>query len=120
MTEGRKREVRRLLAAVGLPVTRLVRLRVGPITLGGLAPGELATARPRRGPGAPARPSPGGSLWTGPPTGGLGREARSTMTVRAVRGAIKVTEDSPSCVLDATERLRAGACWSATAPQATT
>lgn len=41
MTEGRKREVRRLLAAVGLPVTRLVRIRVGPITLGGLAPGEL-------------------------------------------------------------------------------
>jgi 23S rRNA pseudouridine2605 synthase len=41
MTEGRKREVRRLLAAVGLPVIRLVRLRVGPISLGGLAPGEL-------------------------------------------------------------------------------
>ena len=41
MTEGRKREVRRLLAAVGLPVNRLVRLRVGPIALGGLAPGEL-------------------------------------------------------------------------------
>ena len=41
MTEGRKREVRRLLAAVGLPVTRLVRLRVGPVGLDGLAPGEL-------------------------------------------------------------------------------
>jgi 23S rRNA pseudouridine2605 synthase len=41
MTEGRKREVRRLLAAVGLPVTRLVRLRVGPVTLGSLAPGEV-------------------------------------------------------------------------------
>jgi pseudouridine synthase len=40
MTEGRNREVRRLLAAVGLPVTRLVRLRVGPVTLGGLRPGE--------------------------------------------------------------------------------
>ena len=40
MTEGRKREVRRLLAAVGLPVTRLVRVRVGPIRLGGLPPGE--------------------------------------------------------------------------------
>jgi 23S rRNA pseudouridine2605 synthase len=39
MTEGRKREVRRLLAAVGLPVRRLVRLRIGPIVLGGLAPG---------------------------------------------------------------------------------
>jgi 23S rRNA pseudouridine2605 synthase len=41
MAEGRKREVRRLLAAVGLPVTRLIRLRVGPIRLGGLAPSEV-------------------------------------------------------------------------------
>lgn len=41
MTEGRKREVRRMLAATDLPVTRLVRLRVGPIRLGELAPGEL-------------------------------------------------------------------------------
>jgi len=41
MGEGRKREVRRLLAAVGLPVRRLVRVRVGPIRLGRLGPGEL-------------------------------------------------------------------------------
>jgi len=41
MTEGRKREVRRLLAAVGLPVVRLVRLRVGPVTLGSMPPGAL-------------------------------------------------------------------------------
>lgn len=41
MTEGRKREVRRLLAAVGLPVTRLVRVRVGAVRLGGLPPGEV-------------------------------------------------------------------------------
>ena len=40
MTEGRKREVRRLLDAVGLPVTRLVRVRVGPVRLGYLGPGE--------------------------------------------------------------------------------
>ena len=40
MTEGRKREVRRLLAAVGLPVTRLVRVRIGPVRLGRLRPGE--------------------------------------------------------------------------------
>jgi 23S rRNA pseudouridine2605 synthase len=39
MTEGRKREVRRLLAAVGLPVVRLVRTRVGPVHLGQLAAG---------------------------------------------------------------------------------
>lgn len=40
MTEGRKREVRRLFAAIGLPVTRLVRVRVGAVRLGGLPPGE--------------------------------------------------------------------------------
>ena len=41
LTEGRKREVRRMLAAVELPVVRLVRLRVGPITLGRMRPGEV-------------------------------------------------------------------------------
>lgn len=41
MGEGRKREVRRLLAAVGLPVRRLVRIRVGPLKLGRLPPGEV-------------------------------------------------------------------------------
>lgn len=41
MTEGRKREVRRMLAAVGLPVTKLVRLRIGPITLGRLRAGTV-------------------------------------------------------------------------------
>jgi pseudouridine synthase len=46
MTEGRKREVRRLLEAVGLPVRRLVRVRVGPVRLGRLAPGELRTLTP--------------------------------------------------------------------------
>jgi 23S rRNA pseudouridine2605 synthase len=40
MTEGRKREVRRLLAAVDLPVTRLIRLRVATVKLGQLAPGS--------------------------------------------------------------------------------
>ena len=39
MTEGRKREVRRMLAEVGLPVARLIRVRVGPVTLGTLTPG---------------------------------------------------------------------------------
>jgi len=41
MTEGRKREVRRLLAAVGLPVTRLVRVRIGSVRLGRLRSGEV-------------------------------------------------------------------------------
>ena len=41
MAEGRKREVRRMLAAVGCPVRRLVRVRIGPVKLGGLRPGAL-------------------------------------------------------------------------------
>ena|SRR2546423_570051 len=41
MGEGRKREVRRMLAAVGFPVRRLVRLRVGPIKLGALRAGQV-------------------------------------------------------------------------------
>lgn len=38
--EGRKREVRRLFAAAGYPVRRLVRVGFGPLSLDGLRPGE--------------------------------------------------------------------------------
>jgi 23S rRNA pseudouridine2605 synthase len=38
--EGRKRQIRRMCAAVGHPVQRLVRVRMGPIELGDLAVGE--------------------------------------------------------------------------------
>ncbi|MFN3368220.1 MAG: pseudouridine synthase [Thermus sp.] len=40
LAEGRKREVRRMLKAVGYPVKRLIRLQVGPIRLGHLPPGR--------------------------------------------------------------------------------
>jgi pseudouridine synthase len=45
--EGRKHIVRRMLAAAGHPVSRLVRTQVGPVTLGSLRPGtsrRLSTA----------------------------------------------------------------------------
>ena len=46
MTEGRKREVRRMLKAVGLPVQRLIRVRLATIHLGRLKAGEVRELEP--------------------------------------------------------------------------
>ena len=62
MAEGRKREVRRLFAAVGLEVRDLVRIAVGPLLLGDLPEGEARELRPaelsslRAAAGLPAPP----------------------------------------------------------------
>lgn len=45
--EGRKREVRRLFAEIDAHVERLVRTRIGPLTLAGLREGEWRRLRPR-------------------------------------------------------------------------
>lgn len=46
LTEGRKRQIRRMCEAVGHPVVRLVRVRIGPITDRRLAPGEYRDLAP--------------------------------------------------------------------------
>lgn len=45
LREGRNRQVRRMTAAVGLPTLRLIRFRVGPWDLAGLAPGAWREVR---------------------------------------------------------------------------
>jgi 23S rRNA pseudouridine2605 synthase len=47
LTEGKNREVRRLLEAVGLTVLKLVRTRIGPCTLEGLQVGKWRPLLPR-------------------------------------------------------------------------
>ncbi len=44
--EGRNRQVRRMFEAIGHPVRRLVRTRIGPVSDRGLSPGEWRPLRP--------------------------------------------------------------------------
>ncbi|HEX6569715.1 MAG TPA: pseudouridine synthase, partial [Acidimicrobiales bacterium] len=81
--EGRNRQVRRMCEAVGHPVRRLVRVRIGPLSDRRLAPGEwrpLTQAEVRSLERAAAEPSPGagGGARGGarPPTGRPGSTRR--------------------------------------------
>lgn len=40
LREGKKRQIRHMTAAIGLPTLRLVRVAIGPVKLGNLKPGE--------------------------------------------------------------------------------
>jgi 23S rRNA pseudouridine2605 synthase len=47
LTEGKNREIRNLLAHAGVGIRRLVRIRIGPVELGGLARGEYRSLTSR-------------------------------------------------------------------------
>jgi 23S rRNA pseudouridine2605 synthase len=66
--EGRNRQVRRMCAAVGHPVNRLVRTRIGPITDRTLAPGEWRPLTP--GELRSLEESAAGATPSGPPRAG--------------------------------------------------
>jgi pseudouridine synthase len=47
LTEGKNREIRRMCARLGYRVDALVRLRIGPVALGELKPGEVRRLTPK-------------------------------------------------------------------------
>ena len=97
--EGRKRQVRRMLDAVGHPVVSLERVAFGPLRLGDLPPGRHRRAQARRDRGAAqahraAGPAPA-------------RTPLDSCAVRliALRGANTVAANEADAILDATEAL---------------
>jgi cytidylate kinase len=46
LTQGWRRQIRRMLTAVGVPVQRLIRVRVGTLRIDGLEPGEVRLLTP--------------------------------------------------------------------------
>ena len=96
--EGRNRQVRRMCAAVGHDVTRLVRTRIGPIQDATLSPGASRQL----------------SLGRGSSThGGRGDERRDRLydaymrsaLLRGLRGATTCESDTPAAIEDATQEL---------------
>lgn len=91
LKEGRNRQVRRMLAAVGCPVKKLERVAIGPLKLKGLATGEWrelsnvevqmlrraverGTKKAASGPNAPRQGRPERPGWSKPGAGGGRRE----------------------------------------------
>ena len=75
LTEGKNREVRRVLEHLGLRVGRLIRVRYGPFLLGDLEPGEVAEVRARDVEGFRANPRHNGVV-TGTRIGAPPKKAR--------------------------------------------
>jgi cytidylate kinase len=87
VAEGRKREVRRILAAVGLDVSRLVRTRLGSLSLSGLRAGQWR-ALAKREVAALAGQAP---IARNPVTAPHGARARLSVAIDGPSGSGKST-----------------------------
>jgi 23S rRNA pseudouridine2605 synthase len=47
LKEGKKRQIREIGISIGLPVRRIIRIRIGPVEVGRLKPGEWRTLTPQ-------------------------------------------------------------------------
>ncbi|HSG91314.1 MAG TPA: pseudouridine synthase [Pseudomonadales bacterium] len=86
LDEGRNRQVRRMLAAIGSPVLRLVRTRIGDWTLDGLTPGQFKTETLH----APVSPAPASARrqhGRRPATRSSDRRSRKAPSSRTRRGS---------------------------------
>ena len=64
LTQGWKRQLRRMLGAIGAPVARLVRVRIGPVRIDGLRSGAI---RPLKAPEMRGLAAGGGRSRSAPP-----------------------------------------------------
>jgi 23S rRNA pseudouridine2605 synthase len=110
--EGRKRQVRRMVEAVGHRVVELERVAFGPLGLRGLEPGksrrltkaeverlrrlsEPRSARPARGPASGARAKPARGGGAKPARGGAAKAAKGGAAKAAQRRAAKPARQKP-------------------------
>lgn len=105
--EGRNREVRRALEALGLKVNRLIRISYGPFRLGALRPGEVEEVRAKvlrdqLGLGGQGRAPRGGTRARKPRTAAAGQSEAEGLSGKARRpggaprrAATRHAEDGP-------------------------
>ena len=89
LKEGKNREIRRTMEAIGVVVNRLIRISYGPFQLGNLKPGEVEELKPRvvrDQLGLDSRPQPGRTRKKSDDAATAGAPVPTATATRAVKG----------------------------------
>lgn len=119
LSEGKNREVRRVLEALGLTVNRLIRLAYGPFALGDLARGAIEEVGPRVLREQLADMLAPASLPTGDRPAWRPQASSEASTDPAARGGQATSRRAPARSTDITrsERPKGGKSWRSKPPQ---